>query len=476
MRIVLRGLLLVSCALAATEGIAAPDCASWRAELDARLRAAGADDPRQHRLAGTRWLRTDRFLHDAWRRAREAGDPERARAVLERMAALDAAVLGRTQDAVASPAGPRPDAATCRAAAIERMLRAPPEEALRPPDEYVHWRRVIGLYPLLVPFLRAGVARWQEEERAAHAAGPPVPALRFVPPAASGAFETPDAVARALHAAAAEHALGWPMPPAPVLAQLALRFAPELAAPTDAEHDRPGTLSGEDGRPRVDPGTPTAEWHARLVRWDGRVLLQLVYTFWFTERPKRWLLDPYGGAVDGIVWRVTLAEDGRPLLWDSVHPCGCFHTVFLPEGRRLVLRRTDPPRAERPLVFEGPAPAARVLLSYASGTHLVRHLASVPAAPASARRYALRPEQALHEGPRRAPFDRHGLLAGTGRLERFFLWPSGIRSPGAMRARGRRATAFVGHRHFDAAELLGGLLRVRVPGEAEALRRTASAP
>ena len=92
------------------------------------------------------------------------------------------------------------------------------------------------------------------------------------------------------------------------------------------------------------------------------------------------------------------------------------------------------------------------------------------------RTYALRAEQRLHEAPGRAPFDRHGLLVGTGRLERFFLWPSGIRSPGAMRARGRRATAFVGRRHFDAPELLDGLLRVRVAGEEPTLTPPAAAP
>mgnify|MGYP006271446937 FL=1 len=476
----LRGLLLAPCMVAALGAAAVPDCGSWRATVDGRIRAAEAGDPRYHRLGGTRWLRTDRFLHGAWRRARDDADPERARDVLEQMAALDATVFAQEQRAIAPPSAPAPDPATCRAAAVERMLRAPPPDALRPPDEYVRWRRVIGLYPLLVPILRAGVTRWQEEERAARAEGPPAPALRFVPPSASGGFETPAAVARALRAAAADHLLGWPVPPATVLAQLARRFAPELAAPTAADHDLPGRLSGRDGQPRVDPRAPTADWHWRLVHWDDRVLLQLVYTFWFTERPKSWLLDPYGGAVDGILWRVTLAEDGRPLLWDSVHPCGCFHTVFLPGERRLALRRTDPPRAERPLVLAGPSPGAQVRLAYAPDTHLLRHATIVTASSASTavpvRTYALRPGGALHAGRERAPFDRHGLLAGSGRLERFFLWPSGIRSPGAMRARGRRATAFVGHRHFDAAELLDGLLRVRVPGEAAAFRNRTPGP
>ena len=39
-------------------------------------------------------------------------------------------------------------------------------------------------------------------------------------------------------------------------------------------------------------------------------------------------------------------------------------------------------------------------------------------------------------------------------LERFFFWPTGVRSAGAMRQWGRHATAFVGRRHFDDADLL----------------------
>lgn len=47
-----------------------------------------------------------------------------------------------------------------------------------------------------------------------------------------------------------------------------------------------------------------------------------------------------------------------------------------------------------------------------------------------------------------------GLVAGTERPERFLFWPMGIASAGAMRQWGHHATAFVGRRHFDDADLL----------------------
>ena len=51
-------------------------------------------------------------------------------------------------------------------------------------------------------------------------------------------------------------------------------------------------------------------------------------------------------------------------------------------------------------------------------------------------------------------FGPDGLIAGTERSERFFFWPMGIASAGAMRQWGRQPTAFVGRRHFDDADLL----------------------
>jgi hypothetical protein len=47
-----------------------------------------------------------------------------------------------------------------------------------------------------------------------------------------------------------------------------------------------------------------------------------------------------------------------------------------------------------------------------------------------------------------------GIIAGTQRGERYFFWPMGVRDAGAQRQWGRHATAFVGRRHFDDADLI----------------------
>ena len=40
------------------------------------------------------------------------------------------------------------------------------------------------------------------------------------------------------------------------------------------------------------------------------------------------LAEMLAGRIDGLVWRVTLSPDGVPWVYDSMHPCGCYHQFF----------------------------------------------------------------------------------------------------------------------------------------------------
>jgi hypothetical protein len=210
----------------------------------------------------------------------------------------------------------------------------------------------------------------------------------------------------------------------------------------------------------VNTAEPLAYSYTRVMPFDGELRLQLVYVFWFDARSRRGALDMLAGDVDGLVWRVTLDRSGRPLLYDSIHPCGCYHQFF--PGDDLLLRTQALDRPEPPLV---PARAPRVqegeriVLRIESGTHYLQRVYTTrTAADVPVTRYALRPYRGLYRvpalGAQRSFFARHGLVPGTQRPERFYLWPMGVRSPGAMRDRGRQAMAFVGRRHFDDAHLL----------------------
>ena len=47
------------------------------------------------------------------------------------------------------------------------------------------------------------------------------------------------------------------------------------------------------------------------------------------------------GRLDGVVWRVTLAPDGEPLVYDTMHPCGCYH-MFFPTPRAAAIKAPVP--------------------------------------------------------------------------------------------------------------------------------------
>jgi hypothetical protein len=93
-----------------------------------------------------------------------------------------------------------------------------------------------------------------------------------------------------------------------------------------------------------------------------------------------------------------------------------------------------------------------------SRTHYIRQVTLVNGID-SLVRYTFRPYDELRsirrfDGGMRSVFGPDGLIAGTERAERFLFWPMGIASAGAMRQWGRHATAFIGRRHFDDADLL----------------------
>lgn len=101
-------------------------------------------------------------------------------------------------------------------------------------------------------------------------------------------------------------------------------------------------------------------------------------------------------------------------------------------------------------------PTGPLRLRLSAGAHYLRRV--LPAVEESAGPYTLMPHESLlvldtPAGPRNF-YRRDGLLQGSERLERFWLWPSGVVSPGAMRQYGHHATAFIGQRHFDDPFLL----------------------
>jgi hypothetical protein len=111
--------------------------------------------------------------------------------------------------------------------------------------------------------------------------------------------------------------LGHPSLSERELDRLVAAYAPSFEVEIGGDHDRFGRLRWRRaaGAPEVDAAEPVVYVRAAYTRYGEHVLLQLVYSVWF------------GGPFDSVIWRVTLAPDGEPLVYDSIHaaaPTTCF--------------------------------------------------------------------------------------------------------------------------------------------------------
>jgi hypothetical protein len=459
------------------QGIESPAgaCASLFEAVDRAVEANEAGDALASRVAGFPYLRVDRFLasfageplseaaFDAWvARLRRLDDEARS----VELANLPREARGALLEAVPAQYRADPLAGTRDCAKLLGRVDLAPDagrarlrEAATVPPDYEGWKRVVGLYALTrIPFAH-GVRNYQADTRAMFSSEPPLLGRRVRYAMAPARNASPSEIA-AILARAADDPLGVPEPGAGELSPLFAAYAPEFEVDELDEDDRIGALGyAREGTLRVDTEAPTVYLRLAYTRFAGRVLPQLVYSAWFRSRPLESSFDLLGGVLDSLVWRVTLGPDGVPLVFDTMHGCGCYHQ-FIPTAR--VAARPQPDTLDETLFAPQSLPrleaSDRILLRVASRTHhLQRVLVNAPGG-GEPRRYAFASDDALRSLPaaegRRSAFGPDGIVPGSERGERALYWPMGIREPGAMREWGRHATAFVGMRHFDDHDLL----------------------
>ena len=479
-------------------------CADWYNKLDAVTRQAGVGDGGSHRLPDYPFLRSDRFLASfgdevadntaafgAWvgRLAeldREARDAELSNLPLQFL-------RGLIPDGPADKQRIQTTTRACAGQAVRALLQSAPIASAsgrrllaaqaQVDDDYSVAKRALGLYPLTrVPFF-AGVQRWQQstaEKFAAKAPSQATPVKRYTPAGEA----VPAAQIAEAYARRNPDALGIPRLSPPDAALLLRAYAPDLHIETRGPYDRFGALQwgpesmpsdavlpGSAQAPTVQTDQPVMYQRIAHTRYQNQTLLQLVYSIWFPERPRTSSIDLLSGQLDSVVLRLTLAPDGTPWLYDSIHSCGCYHLFFpTPSARPLAPPSTGassrPEQMEWafvPTTLPALKPGQRMALHLESQTHYVKGLRPALAmADQLPTPYALRPDGDLRtlpvsgalRGTTRSAFWPNGIVPGTERGERALFWPMGIDSPGAMRQWGRQPTAFVGRRHFDDARLL----------------------
>jgi hypothetical protein len=456
-------------------GDAVAECARFISGLDRAVWSAGVADVQEARIAGFPYARIDRFLAASWRPAPEAVEFEAwAHRLLQldrtarghEIANLPAALRARLSDGVDAPRAVSARVTECGERLLQGDLadpevRAALHAAATVPDAYRSLYRVVGVYPLTSIAFYNGVKRIQSEiyqDFEVPLESLPVAGrlMRFIPPSRPQ-LERAE-VARILRESS-RNLLGAPDPSAEDRARLFARFAPIFEIDVAQDDDLIGRPRWDVGPiAQVDTASPVVYTRLSHARFESRTLAQLNYVIWFPSRPASRPFDILAGHIDGITWRITLDTDGTPLVYDSMHNCGCYH-LFLPTEK---LRFDGNGRSgfEEPLLIPQQLSAAggRLIVRIAHRTHYVQR-AYFEEAAGDGVRYAFAEDETLRSlplrgGGQRSLFGVNALVAGSERPERWFFWPMGVPSAGAMRQWGHHATAFVGRRHFDEPGLL----------------------
>lgn len=439
-------------------------CAALFATVDAKVSHAGVVDGAEARVAGFPYLRANRFLASLrdhassmesfaeWLELLRQTDMHARKFEWRNLA--DAAKDGTTLDQL-NDCGLRLTAldVTGDVSQTDRLAAA-----VTVPDDYQTWKRVLGLYALArIPFA-AGVRGYQRDTQRAFA----TPLDQLAVHGQLKRYGAQDETRQGFEPAQAptHNPLSLVHYTTDSLARLLRDNAPIFEVDEVGSFDRGGALAWDDSaRLRVDTNRPTVYHRVGYTRYQKRVLLQLQYLLWFPERPKQNAFDLLGGHLDGLVWRVTLNEEGAPILFDSIHPCGCYHQFFPTPTATL---KAQPDSLDEfafvPQTLPSVARGERLVIRLASRTHYIERVRVVKDALNIDYPYVLESEDLLRSLPIgdgfRSVYAADGLVFGTERGERFLFWPMGISSPGAMRQSGRQATAFVGRRHFDDAWLV----------------------
>jgi hypothetical protein len=441
-------------------------CADFFALLDKSAEEAAVLDPGVFRVKGYPYLRVNRFVASF---RDEVDDPAAFAAWTDRMQALD-------QNARRYEIANLPDSVIANLDALngrdglynkvtacgdllkeadfkDSEQRQKLRNVVSVPDEYIVLRRVLGIYPLTSLFVSHGVSKWHAEAHKSFSNEPPVnwQTIRYVP------GQKIDGGSRGQVVAPLKRdALGIPVYSPKQLEALFRMYAPIWEIQLQADDDRIGTpyWTGK-GVLDVDTHKPLTYTLLSYTHFEKKILAQLNYIIWFPSRPKQSDWDIYGGLLDGLIYRVTLDSSGAPLLYETVHNCGCYYKAY-PTRRLQVRAKID--YAEPPLILNAPDldPSKDfITIAMENRTHYVQHLYPRPRVlQPEAAVYSLADYGQLRSLPysdvhRRSMFDQYSLAPGSERLERFILWPTGVLSPGGMRQWGRHAVAFVGRRQFD---------------------------
>jgi hypothetical protein len=184
---------------------------------------------------------------------------------------------------------------------------------------------------------------------------------------------------------------------------LAAHFAPTWWI----EGAAPGTLHWQRDRLAIDAGRPAVYYLPGFARAGEQLLVQFTYFLWFALA--------HGEAIDGLIWRVTLDPQGRPLVYDSLRADGGDHRFHLAQALLHDDRDASAPPASA-IAGVGPV-QVRLRAGSAAAIEVAPQSAETEAGAKHS--YTLVPYEVLLTLPRAdgtslSAFDANGLLRQAG--------------------------------------------------------------
>jgi hypothetical protein len=456
-------------------------CYDVLVKLDEAVELAEVRDIQAPRISGFPYYRVNRFLASF---ARELSDDEARKEWLTRILRLGDE--GRRVEVTNLPKGFFPDLPEefaekdlvvemerCAARLMAEDLRNPQrmkslKDHASVPDEYNTLIRSVGLNPVSRWFVMREILDLQNQAR--HDFQRPeamsVGKIQWYVPCSPRPAVSHEKRAALLEQARNKSALGIPEPDTEELAQLFDYYAPVWRISINDDNDRIGRPFWHNDRHiEVDTGDAVVYRYHSFTRIGDQVLLQLNYMVWFPSRPSQSVFDIYSGHLDGLIWRVTLDHQGRVLLYDSVHPCGCYHKYYPVSPHLHPLKA--PSTQEPPLIFTKNIPNSekgRVVIHLSSREHYVVGLSTLPEQIEEGVPYRFDDYTTLRNLPyrkgHRSMFNPDGVVTGTERAERWLVWPTtGVPYAGAMRQRGYYPVTILGRLHFDDARFFESVFR-----------------
>ena len=335
----------------------------------------------------------------------------------------------------------------CTTQLIRLQRKTPPKtlaslKAIPPDNDYSRLARVAGLYPLAsIPF-RLGVVKEQRQLAKEWGQVRGKDWYQYQPAVRANAKS--ETVSKS--------------------SALLERHAPVWLVDSATQANLPGVPFWQGEKLSVNTQRPTTYAFLSEARWNQQPVTQLNYVIWFTERPPLKRLDWVAGQHDAVVFRVNLNQQNEVLAYDSIHLCGCWYRLFLPEGRPF---RSNNSYWREPVLMQRvrlPTKSNSSMAIYLQAdTHQIQHIQPVAdiaktTQVVTVKSYQLAPFSQLLKlstgSGIRPVFNRQGYVAGSERPERWLFWPMGVKNPGALRRFGDHAISFVGRRYFDDPYLL----------------------